>query len=312
MPIGTLKFQSAKTHYEDLNVNIKNAEKSRILGRAYWRGWKKAVSMSKQVVLPGGVRLQLPLAKENSTPAFGLTNFRSGWIGEVIKEVLRHEEGAFVDIGANVGQTLLQFLSVEPDGRTYVGFEPNVDSFQFTYDLIRRNQLDQCNVYPVAMSDSNAFAKMYSLGLDKTDQTASIASERTSGKLLSFIPTLRFDEVIASLEISQIALIKIDVEHAELEVVSGMAETLKGGRPYIVCEVLPTDHEDRLEALMNLLKLADYQVGRLIKSDETWCAVEKVDAFPSAKWTEKNREHHDYIFVPSEKESQFNSWAPGN
>lgn len=268
--------------------------------------------MSKQVVLPVGVRLQLPLAKENSTPAFGLTEFRSGWIGEVIKEVLRHEEGAFVDIGANVGQTLLQFLNVEPNGRTYIGFEPNVESFQFTYELIRRNQLGQCNVYPVAMSDSSAFAKMYSLGLDKTDQTASIASERTSGKLLSFIPTLRFDEVISSLEISQVALIKIDVEHAELEVVRGMTETLKGDRPYIVCEVLPTDHEGRLEALMTILKSADYQVGRLIKSDETWCAVEKVHAFPSAKWSEKNREHHDYMFIPSEKESQFGSWAPGN
>ena len=267
--------------------------------------------MSKSVELRGGVRLQLPLAKENSTAAFGLTGFTSGWIGHIIELVLRHEEGAFVDIGANVGQTLLQFLSVDTQGRNYVGFEPNVESFQFTHELIRRNQLHNCSVYPVAMSDCNAFAKMYTLGLDKTDQTASIASERASGKLLSFIPTLRFDEVLSSLEITRIALVKIDVEHAELEVLRGMVDTLKTLRPYVICEVLPPDNSVRLIELMNLLKSCDYLVGRVGKVNESWCGIENVDVFPCEDWTEENREQHDYVFIPSEKEAHLKSWALG-
>lgn len=47
------------------------------------------------------------------------------------------------------------------------------------------------------------------------------------------------DEVIEEIKLADIAVIKIDVEGAELQVLSGLTNTLKTKRPIVIFEVLP-------------------------------------------------------------------------
>jgi hypothetical protein len=47
------------------------------------------------------------------------------------------------------------------------------------------------------------------------------------------------DEALQSLDLSSLALIKIDVEGGELEVLRGLESTISRFKPYIVFEVLP-------------------------------------------------------------------------
>ena len=46
-------------------------------------------------------------------------------LGAVIGELLRRREGAFIDIGVNVGQTLCKLLATG-EKRRYIGFEPQI------------------------------------------------------------------------------------------------------------------------------------------------------------------------------------------
>jgi len=62
-----------------------------------------------------------------------------GYYSNVVKNDLNHEpevacvmegalatrQGAFVDVGVNIGQTLLKLLRIDPN-RNYLGFEPQI------------------------------------------------------------------------------------------------------------------------------------------------------------------------------------------
>ena len=46
------------------------------------------------------------------------------WMTEVIRRLFELKSGAFIDVGVNLGQTLLKVAAADPS-RAYVGFEPN-------------------------------------------------------------------------------------------------------------------------------------------------------------------------------------------
>jgi hypothetical protein len=106
--------------------------------------------------------------------------------------------------------------------------------------------------------------------------------------------------------------VKIDVEGAELETLTGMRMCLQECRPLVLCEVLFTDSKADLlttklrnDKLMQLLKDTRYKVQQLIKSADGVHIVmaRKIQEFPAAYWTDENKELCDYLFVPEEKET---------
>lgn len=273
-----------------------------LFGGPYWRIWKQMVSAEKRLSMQGNSPIRLPLALDLSTPAFGLSDLQVNWSGEIFRHLLGTQDGVFIDVGANVGQSLIQFLMVKPAECRYIGFEPNVSSFAFTQALIAHNKLPDCAVYPVGLSNENAFAQMHTLDSDTTHQSASIAGERNSGRFLQFVPTIRFDDAVESLNVDEIALIKIDVEHAELEVIDGMRETLRHRRPFVVCEVLPPSDKSRLEQLMAIVSEVGLIACRIVKKDDALHGLEPVEQFPTQDWSPENSNQHDYLFVPHEKQ----------
>src|SRR5919205_552723 len=56
-----------------------------------------------------------------------------------------------VDVGVNIGQTLLKLRSIARDA-PYVGFEPNPFCIQFVNELIALNGFDRCVLLPVALA----------------------------------------------------------------------------------------------------------------------------------------------------------------
>ena len=66
----------------------------------------------------GGTRFKIPVIQE-----MGLGNFTvtEPWMMDLIQDLYKKKTGAFIDIGANIGQTLLKLKSVAPDV-DYVGF----------------------------------------------------------------------------------------------------------------------------------------------------------------------------------------------
>jgi hypothetical protein len=106
---------------------------------------------------------------------------------------------------------------------------------------------------------------------------------------------------MSSLDIQEIALIKIDVEHGEFAVLQGMTKVLTDFRPVLVCEVLPRPRDkQRLSQIMDYLTSLGYTVARILKKDDFWQGIEVIREFPLADWSEKESEQYDYLLMPNE------------
>lgn len=157
-------------------------------------------------------------------------------IRAVIGRLLSERTGCFVDVGANLGQTLGSVLSVDPD-RSYLGFEPQVSACYFVQRFLQDNGLRNARILPIGLSDRDGILRFWVAGA--ADVAASLIERHGDDMREISIPVRRGDAVLAELGIGGIAAIKIDVEGAEREVVNGFSGTLTRQRPPVLFEVLP-------------------------------------------------------------------------
>lgn len=148
---------------------------------------------------------------------------------------LLQRPGTFIDVGANLGQTLGKVLEIDPT-RNYLGFEPQIGACHYLDRFLKDNNLSSAQVLPLGLSDSEGFHSFWANG--EADTMASLAGNNGM-QSRSVIMTRRGDAVLAELGISDISVIKIDVEGAELSVMRGLEGTLSSIAPPIIFEVLP-------------------------------------------------------------------------
>lgn len=229
----------------------------------------------------------------------------------VFRAVFSIREGPVIDVGANVGQTLIKVLEIEKN-RKYIGFEPQISCCFFIDQFIFDNNLNNHVIMPIGLSDGRGITK---LGLRRpNDTTASMIDEYRPEGFYSYhkyIPVISGDEVLLIFELPAISLVKIDVEGGELEVIRGLSLTIKRHKPYIVFEVLPnylfatkTELDEEISEIRKQ-RHADTEKeirahGYLIYQIQTDNSLKKIDAIKAAR-------HHifNYIAVPEEEDNQF-------
>ncbi len=164
---------------------------------------------------------------------------REPWLDAVLSSVLTSRPGAVLDVGANIGQTLLKLLTLDP-ARQYVGFEPQVSCCFLVQKFIEDNNLKSHLILPVGLSNRNELVKLQARGGDY-DSAASIVEGFRPGSFYTsyrYVYVRKGDEVMKELAISSASLLKIDVEGAELEVMEGLSDTIREQAPFIIFEVL--------------------------------------------------------------------------
>lgn len=240
-----------------------------------------------------------------------LHNKHEAWLDDAYRASLNSKQGAFIDVGANTGQTLIKILSFDSE-REYVGFEPQINCSFFISQFIKENNMHTHTILPVGLSNKAGVLQLLkrSGGSDSSASTTEgfRPADFYTAKLPVFVA--RGDDVIGELNLKEIAAIKIDVEGGELEVIEGMHQVLLDNTPFLFFEVLNhflvvtgqkldeqtiSFREARNEKLEGILRDLGYAIFNILP-DKTIIEISKIQPKVSGdlKITDYVAVHRDY------------------
>lgn len=156
-------------------------------------------------------------------------------------------------------------------------------------------------MYPFALSEKPGIVELAYYSDDSTDSSASMIDSFRDSKVYrkSFISCHSFDEIDFN---DRLAIIKVDVEGAELEVIRGLQNRIITDRPIIIMEILPTyssENSNRLnrqKQILAILSEANYQFLRIHKSDSEVKQLEKINEIE----IHSNLDWCEYLISPAE------------
>jgi FkbM family methyltransferase len=201
-------------------------------------------------------------------------------------------EKTVVDIGANVGQFMLNLKSVNKNLK-YIGFEPNPPCIFYLYELVRLNRFQNTHVFPVAVSMTDGISYLHSNAWDSGTSTMIEGFSPAKAEYSTSIYAVAGDRFFSNIP-DDISFVKIDVE--------GIKETLKSKRPVVFCEVL-TNLKDKQQIKDNVKDIYDFatELDLVIykpSKDSKPVQVSSIADFNCAY-------SQDYVFVPQEKVEKY-------
>lgn len=223
------------------------------------------------------------------------------WMTDLLKKLLINSSGCFVDVGVNIGQTLIKVKQIKNDC-TYIGFEPNPFCVFYVQKLININNLKNTIIIPAGISNEAGVLDLDFYSESLIDSSASIMQGFRPGKLhhTQKVVLINSKQIEFDLKIS---ILKIDVEGAEYFVLKEFKDKIKTDRPLILIEILPiysTDNIDRLNrqnAIRELIKELNYKILRIEKNREDRLkGLNSIDDIG----IHSNLNHCDYLLVPIE------------
>lgn len=138
---------------------------------------------------------------------------------ETIDAILAHlpQGGTFVDVGANIGAIALEIAVRRPAARV-IAIEASPAIIPYLRQNIERNTLTNVTLVPVAASDRESEIDLYLPPAEKFGM-ASAAPQFDVAPVR--VPAQPLDAILADLGITDVDVIKIDAEGAELDVLRG-------------------------------------------------------------------------------------------
>ena len=242
-----------------------------------------------------GQKFSVPIRK-----GIGFTHFADSepWMDEILKK-LGQPKSNFLDVGVNIGQTLLKWKALFPDSN-YVGFEPNQNCVAYVENLIALNTIKKCELQPYGLATEKTSTKLFLLGTDKGDSSATTIENFREGEKRTAIEIKTIP--LKHIKNNVFDLIKIDVEGAELGVLESVFEV--NNSALIICEILPvysknnTERLGRQKAIESLLVKNEYLIYRIIK--DLPVQLHQLSSFDIHGDLAKS----DYVFIPKKQEKE--------
>lgn len=151
---------------------------------------------------------------------------------------LCREAHTILDVGANTGMFSLVAKCINPGADVYA-FDPIPRNYEKLVENCHLNRYDvHCECMALGKYDGEGvmydtpFECVYSVALDKKLDWVE------SGTIEIRVQVNRLDSYAAAKKLSEIDVMKIDVETGEPDVLSGMGELLKKNKPSMLIEVL--------------------------------------------------------------------------
>ena len=226
------------------------------------------------------------------------------WFEKILDSIVLNEETVFVDIGANIGQTMLKVLSRNSSVR-YIGFEPNKKCMVYLEKLAGLNSYQNISLYNFALSDRKGETSLH-LRFDDDLLATTTPSFRkyTNYAKKQTVLEITGDELLEKEAIDTVSVIKIDVEGGETKVLLGLKRTITEYHPIIICEVLPLYSKSeevstfRKSSAIKILEIVcdlDYQIYNIKNKTE----ITSVNDFSSSL------ESANYILLPAGELNDF-------
>lgn len=198
----------------------------RALGKyGAWQLWERTVRRPWTVEVHNGIRIRCYPHSPTSSGViyYGLADHPEM---RFLLDYLRPGD-TFVDVGANVG--VYSLLACAVPGVAVLAYEPSAETFERALENVRLNGLeDRVNLVRKAVGSEEEEA-LLTVGLDAMN---SLVEGESVGAAESVSVT-----TLDALGLDGVALVKIDVEGWETEVLNGAAGLLERQRPALIVEV---------------------------------------------------------------------------
>lgn len=161
-----------------------------------------------------------------------------------IRRLLRDRDTVF-DVGAQIGYLTLMSKLARKEVTVW-SFEPEKVNALKLRENLSINNFDMTHVVEKAVSNVSGSIRLY-LSKDHNAGTHSTIPNASTIDVTRFVdlPAIRLDDFAKEQGISKLALIKIDVEGGELEVIEGAREVLRTLQPVVIAELSDAIQESR-------------------------------------------------------------------
>jgi FkbM family methyltransferase len=222
------------------------------------------------------------------------------WMTEALKCLRPLFNGHFIDVGVNLGQTLIKAYAIFEDIQ-YIGFEPNPSCVHYAQELIKLNELKRYVIFPLGVGSKTEVLKLIFFASDESDSSATIIEHYRPNNTEDhyiYVPVFDFHSISSFLPAKPSTLVKIDVEGAELEVLLGLKDWIIANQPFFLLEILPVytlENQTRFyrqAQIETLLRDLNYKIARLKKTNPV--GIEEI----SKIGVHSSIEDSDYLAYP--------------
>jgi len=235
------------------------------------------------------------------------------FMDDLIRRLVPLFPGVFVDVGVNLGQTLIKAKSAFPDC-DYLGFEPNPSCIAYTQRVIRNNGFQRIRLIDAGLTDTDGQGELVLWMGTESDPSATLLPdfrERRDDQREIPVKLMTWATVEKHTAIDRLGFVKIDVEGSELAVLGQLEPRLKRDRPITIVEVLPTydppmaGRPERHRAIEAICQRSDLRIHRIHKTPQG-VRLEPIDAF--GIWS--TQALSDHLLIPSERVAEVTAIYP--
>ena len=201
--------------------------------------WKRAVppiyfyrAGTFRKAVRNGIVLELDLSNLVDHAIFFGVPKQFGW--EKLISLAKPNDVVF-DIGANIGFLTLNFARICKHGIVYA-FEPGRKNFERLRKNIESNNFRNIKTYPVALGERKETKQLYEVYSFNTGANR-ILNAFTGTSVSEAVSVDTLDDVVATLGLHRLDILKIDVEGYELFVLRGAQKTIKQFKPILFVEL---------------------------------------------------------------------------
>jgi FkbM family methyltransferase len=173
-----------------------------------------------------------------------------------------------IDIGANIGYTLLQFAKHAGEEGFVYGFEPDPYNFQMCKENIALNRVTNACLFPLGLGNNQSHLK---LKIDKSNRGRNRISTHTSLSEMQEIEVTTLDRFFYQPPpVDNIDLIKIDVEGFEMKVLQGGENLIDQFHPILFIELDDNNLSETggsARELIEWLEQRNYLIKRVGEND---------------------------------------------